>query len=116
MAAGVGLVATAPSLAPLLVWYLLGGIGGGFMGVAAQSLLMRSTPDHLRAQTLGAVEMLRNIAFGLGVVGAGTAVAVAGARPVYAFVGVVMALGTVPVAMLVVRLGGPRRLRRPAFA
>jgi predicted MFS family arabinose efflux permease len=116
MAAGVGLVATAPSLAPLLACYLLGGAGGGFMGVAAGSLLLRETPDHLRAQMLGAVEMLRNVAFGLGVVGAGAAVTLAGARPVYAAVGVTMALGTLPVAMLVVRLGGPRRLRQPAFA
>jgi hypothetical protein len=44
-------------------------------------------------------------------VGAGAAVAPAGPRPVYAAVGLVMALGTVPVAALVYRLGGPRRLR-----
>jgi MFS family permease len=115
MAAGVTLVALSPALGPMLVCYLVGGAGGGFMGVAAQSLLMRSTPDHQRARMLGAVEACRNVAFGLGVVGAGAAVTLAGARPVYAVVGVGMALGTLPVAALVASLGGPRALR-PAVA
>jgi MFS family permease len=115
MAAGVALVATAPSLGPMLACYLIGGAGGGFMGVAAQSLLLRSVPDDQRGRLLGAVESCRNVAFGLGVVGAGAAVTLAGARPVYAVVGLTMAIGALPVAALVVSLGGPRRLR-PAVA
>jgi MFS family permease len=115
MAAGVGLVAAAPSMGPLLACYLLGGVGGGFMGVAAQSLIMRSAPDHLRGRTLGTIDACRNFAFGLGVVGAGALVTLVGARPVYAAVGLTMALGTLPVAALVIRLGGPRSLR-PAVA
>jgi MFS family permease len=111
MAAGVGLVAAAPSLGPMLGCYLLGGLGGGFMGVAAQSLIMRSAPEHLRARALGAIESARNLAFGLGVIGAGALVTIIGARPVYAAVGLAMALGTLPVASLVARLGGPRALR-----
>jgi MFS family permease len=111
MASGIGLVALAPSLAPLLACYVLGGFGGGFMGVAAQSLIMRSIPDAVRARTQGAIESCKNASFGLGVIGAGTAVSLAGARPVYAMVGLVMALGTLPLAMLVRRLGGPRSLR-----
>jgi MFS family permease len=111
MATGIGLIALAPSLGPMLGCYLLGGFGGGLMGVAAQSLIMRSVPDHLRARTQGVIESCRNVTFGLGVVGAGTAVALAGARPVYAAVGLVMALGALPVAILVRRLGGPRSLR-----
>jgi MFS family permease len=110
MAAGVGLVASAPSIGPMLACYLLGGAGGGFMGVAAQSLILRSAPDHLRARTLGAIESCRNLTFGLGVIGAGALVGLVGARPLYAAVGLTMALGTLPVAALVVRLGGPRRL------
>jgi MFS family permease len=110
MAAGVGLVATAPTIHPMLLCYLLGGAGGGFMGVAAQSLILRNAPDHMRARTLGAIESCRNVAFGLGVAGAGALVGLVGARPVYAVVGVVLMLGTLPVAMLVMRLGGPRRL------
>jgi MFS family permease len=116
MAAGVGLVATAPTLGPMLACYLLGGLGGGFMGVAAQALILRSVPDHLRARVLGAVDMCRNVAFGAGVIGAGAAVSLAGARPVYAAVGVTMALGALPVAALVIRLGGPRPLRGESVA
>jgi MFS family permease len=111
MAAGVGLVATADTITPMLGCYLLGGLGGGFMGVASQSLIMRAAPDHLRARTLGAIEACRNVAFGLGVVGAGALVTLVGARPVYAAVGITMAVGTLPVAALVMRLGGPRPVR-----
>jgi MFS family permease len=110
MALGVGLVAVSQSLMPALTCYLLGGLGGGLMGVAAQSLIVRRTPDRLRARTLGAIESCRNLAFGAGVLGAGALVGVLGARPVYAFVGLTMALGTLPVAKLVMRLGGPRPL------
>jgi MFS family permease len=119
MAAGIGLVALAPSLGQMLACYLLGGLGGGFMGVAAQSLILRGAPDSMRARTLAAMEGCRNVAFGIGVVGAGVLVGVAGARPVYALVGLVLTLGTLPVAVLVARLGGPRALRRapePAVA
>ncbi len=73
-------------------------------------MIVRNTPDAERAATLGAIESLRNMAFGAGVVGAGAAVTLAGPRPVYALVGLVMAVGTLPVLSLVLRLGGPRRL------
>jgi hypothetical protein len=85
------------------------------MGVATQSLILRTTPDRVRARTLASIDACRNVAFGLGVVGAGAAVTLAGARPVYAVVGVVLALGTLPVARLVLR-GGAARLRPVAAA
>jgi MFS family permease len=111
MAAGVGMVAIAPSLSSMLACYLLGGAGGGFMGVAAQSLITRGVPDQLRARALGSIEACRNVAFGLGVVGAGVLVQMLGARPVYAAVGMAMALGTLPLVGLVLRQGGLRMLR-----
>jgi MFS family permease len=110
MATGVGLMAVSPSLGPMVACYLLGGAGGGLMGVAAQSMVLRNVPDGLRARTLGAIESCRNVAFGLGAIGAGALVGAVGARPVYAFVGLAMAVATLPVAALVVKLGGPRRL------
>jgi MFS family permease len=116
MALGVALVAAAPQLGAALGCYLLGGLGGGFMGVAAQSLLLRNTPERSRSSVLGAMDALRNAAFGVGVVLAGATVALAGPRPVYAAVGGVMALGALPVAALVMRLGGPRRLRPAAVS
>jgi hypothetical protein len=64
---------------------------------------MRSAPDRLRGRMLGAIESARNLAFGLGVVGAGALVGLLGPRPVYAAVGLTMALGTLPVASLVGR-------------
>jgi MFS family permease len=117
MALGVALVAVAPALGAAVACYALGGLGGGFMGVAAQSLVLRNAPEHARATVLGALDACRNVAFGVGVVLAGATVAAAGPRPVYAAVGVLMAIGALPAAALVVRLGGPRRLRpAPALA
>jgi MFS family permease len=115
MAVGVGVVATAPSIGPALACYMLGGLGGGFMGVAANSMILRSVPDAERPRLLGVIESCRNTTFGLGVVGAGALVGLLGPQPVYAAVGIVMALGTIPVAALVRRLGGFRALR-PAVA
>jgi MFS family permease len=115
MAAGIGLVAASPTLVPALACYLLGGVGGGFMGVAVQSLILRNAPDHLRARTLGAIDACRNVASGLGVIGAGVLVELVGPRHMYGIVGIVLVLGTLPVLALVMRLGGPRALR-PAGA
>jgi MFS family permease len=115
MAAGVGVVAVAPSIAPALACYLLGGLGGGFMGVAANSMILRSVPDAERPRLLGVIEACRNTTFGLGVVGAGALVGLLGPQPIYAAVGILMALGTIPVAVFVRRLGGFRALR-PAVA
>jgi predicted MFS family arabinose efflux permease len=100
----------------MLGCYLLGGIGGGFMGVAAQGLILRSVHPDRRGGVLGVIESCRNVALGLGVVGAGVFVEVLGPRPVYALVGVAMALGALPVAILVRRLGGLRPLRAAAVA
>jgi predicted MFS family arabinose efflux permease len=111
MAAGVGLAALTPSLAPTLACYLLGGLGGGFMGVAAQGLILRSVHADRRGAVLGVIESCRNVALGLGVVAAGAFVELLGPRPVYALVGAAMALGALPVAMLVRRMGGVRSLR-----
>ena len=114
MAAGVGLVGLQPALGSMLACYLLGGFGGGLMGVAAQSLIMRATPDALRAQVLGTIDACRKVAFAAGVAGAGAAVALAGPRPVYVAVGLTMAAGALPVAALVRSLGGLRPLRPAA--
>jgi MFS family permease len=111
MAAGVGFVAVAPALGPMLVCYLVGGAGGGFMGVAAQSLVLRRVPGDLRARALGGIDACRNVAFAVGVMGAGVLVGLLGARPVYGLVGVTMALAALPVAALVRQLGGARPLR-----
>jgi MFS family permease len=116
MAAGVGFVALSPTLGPMLACYLVGGAGGGFMGVAAQSLVLRRVPDKLRARALGGIDACRNVAFGVGVVGAGTLVGLLGARPVYALVGLTMALATLPLAALVRQLGGAQPLRRTPAA
>jgi MFS family permease len=111
MAAGVGFIAVAPALGPMLACYLVGGAGGGFMGVAAQSLVLRRVPGELRARALGGIDACRNVAFCVGVLGAGALVGLLGARPVYGLVGVTMAVATLPVAALVRQLGGARALR-----
>jgi MFS family permease len=117
MAFGIGLTALASSLDEAVAAYVLGGLGGGFMGVATQSLIVRRAPEHLRARLLAAVEACRNAAFGGGVLLAGTVVTAFGPRLTYAVVGVGVLLGCAPLVALVGRLGGPRALRpAPAVA
>jgi MFS family permease len=111
MAAGIGLTGLAPFLPVAALCYVLGGLGGGFMGVAAQSLILRRTPEHLRARMLAAVDACRNLAFGAGALAAGVVGTFAGPRLVYGLVGVGVLIGCVPIAALVRRLGGPRSLR-----
>ena len=117
MALGIGSVALAGTLAPALLSYLAGGVGGGFMGVAAQSLTMRRAPDALRARVIGAMDACRNVAFGSGVILAGFVVAPLGPSHTYALVGAGVLLGCLPLLGLVRRLGGVRPLRpHPAAA
>jgi MFS family permease len=114
MAIGIGGVALAPGIFGALACYVAGGLGGGFMGVATQSLLTRNAPDEKRSRVLGAVDMCRNAAFGLGVIFAGALVGPIGAQLTYAFVGIGVLVGVLPVVALVRRLGGPRPLRLPS--
>jgi MFS family permease len=115
MGAGIALVAAMPVLAPALACYVLGGLGGGFMGVAAQSLVQRNTPDRLRGRVFGALDGVRNLAFAAGVAGAGVLVGPLGARPTYAIVGLGVILGVVPLYLVARERGGLRSLR-PAAA
>jgi MFS family permease len=111
MACGLGSTALAPVLAPAVAAYVLGGFGGGLMGVAAQSLILRRTPREMHARMLGSLDMLGNASLGAGVLLAGLVVGVLGPRPVYALVGLGLLLGCAPLAVLVRRLGGLRALR-----
>jgi predicted MFS family arabinose efflux permease len=111
MAAGIGLVALTPAIGFVFACYLVGGIGGGFMAAASQSLLQRNTPDPLRSRVLGATDAARNVAFAAGALVAGFAVAALGPQLTFGLVGVGVLLGLIPMVRLVNELGGPRSLR-----
>jgi MFS family permease len=111
MAVGLGLVALAPTLLPTTLSYVLGGLGGGFMGVGSQSLILRRTAEAMRGRALAALDACRNLSFGAGVLAAGGVVGLLGPRPVYALVGLGVMLGCLPLVALVGRLGGLRALR-----
>jgi MFS family permease len=116
MAAGIGLVALTPAIGMVFACYLIGGVGGGFMAAASQSLLHRNTPDPLRARVLGATDAARNVAFGIGALTAGFAVSAIGPQLTFGFVGVGVLVGLIPVVRLVNELGGPRSLRPASSA
>jgi MFS family permease len=117
MAVGIGSVALAGTLAPALLSYLAGGLGGGFMGVAAQSLVMRRADDAQRSRVIGAMDACRNVSFGAGVILAGFVVAPLGPSATYGLVGTAMLVGCLPLLALVRSLGGLRPLRaRPGVA
>jgi NRE family putative nickel resistance protein-like MFS transporter len=111
MGVSIASVSLAGTLTPALLSYVLGGLGGGFMGVAASSLVLRRAPDEMRARVIGTMEACRNVSFGVGVIAAGFVVAPLGPSTTYAFVGSAVVIGCVPLARLLHRLGGLRPLR-----
>lgn len=115
MAIGIGSVSLAETLAPALLSYVIGGLGGGLMGVASQSLVLRRAPAAIRARVLGTIEACRNLSFGVGVSLAGVLVAPLGPSHTYALVGGAVLVGCLPLVSLVRELGGVRPLR-PARA
>lgn len=117
MGVALAVVGLSPWFWPAVVCYVAGGAAGGFLLVAAQSLLQRNAPDALRGSVFGAAEGLKSGAFGIGVLAAGFVVEAAGAQTTYVLVGLGVLAGTVPLAALVRRTGGVRPLRlRPAVA
>jgi MFS family permease len=105
VAMGIALVGLAPVFWPVLVCYAAGGAAGGFLMVAAQSLVQRHTEDAWRGRVSAAADALRTAAFGVGVLAAGFGVGVLGPRQTYVLVGLGV-LGSAAVALRLVRRTG----------
>jgi MFS family permease len=105
MGAGIASVALAPVFWPTLLSYVVGGLAGGFLLVAAQSLIQRSASESTRGRALAAAEGAKTAAFGVGVLAAGSVVELLGPQVTYAFVGAGVLLSALPLARLVVPRG-----------
>ncbi len=101
MGAGIASVAVAPVFWPTLVSYVVGGAAGGFLLVAATSLIQRSAGDDIRGRALATADGIKSAAFGAGVLLAGSVVGAVGPQATYAFVGIGVVVSAVPVARLV---------------
>jgi MFS family permease len=115
MAVGIASVALMPVTGAVFACYVVGGLGGGFMGAASQSIVQRNVPDHLRGRVFGAMEAARNLAFGIGALMAGLIVSALGPVTTFGVVGIAVLVGLIPMARVVRDLGGLRSLR-PAFS
>jgi MFS family permease len=111
MGTGIALVGLCPVLGAAACAYVVGGAGGGLMGVAAQSIMQRNTPDSLRGRVQGAMESARNMAFAAGALSAGALVGALGPHATYLVVGVGVLVAATPLWRLARDLGGLRALR-----
>jgi MFS family permease len=106
MGVGIAAVALTPVFWPALACYVLGGAAGGFLLVAAQSLIQRSASEATRGRALASAEGAKTAAFGVGVIAAGGVVGTLGPQATYALVGAGVLLSAVPLARLVRPAGG----------
>jgi MFS family permease len=113
MACALACVGLSPIFWPTLVCYAVGGAAGGFLLVAAQSLLQRHTDDEARGRFSAAADALRTAAFGVGVLAAGFGVGVVGPRATYVLVGIGVMLSSIAAYGVVRQTGG---LRAPTLA
>jgi MFS family permease len=107
MGLGIASVALAPVFWPALLAYVVGGFAGGFLLVAATSMVQRAASDATRGRALAAAEGAKTAAFGLGVLLAGTVVGHLGPQATYALVGVGVLASSLPVARLALAGRGP---------
>jgi predicted MFS family arabinose efflux permease len=111
MAAALGSVGLMPVFWPALVCYAVGGCAGGFLLVAAQSMMQRLSEDAVRGRVMAAADTLRTVAFAVGATCAGFAVGPLGPRLTYELAGLGVLLSSLPAFMLVHATGGLRALR-----
>jgi MFS family permease len=115
MGAGIASVALTPVFWPALGSYLVGGTAGGFLLVAAQSMIQRSADDATRGRALASADGAKTAAFGIGVLAAGSVVEHLGPQATYALVGAGVLVSAVPLARLV-RVHRSRAATAPALA
>jgi MFS family permease len=116
MGLGIASVALTPVFWPALLAYVVGGFAGGFLLVAATSMVQRSASDATRGRALAAAEGAKTAAFGLGVLLAGTVVGHLGPQATYALVGVGVLASSLPVARLALAGRAPEPTTAPALA
>jgi MFS family permease len=111
MGCALGCVGLSPIFWPTLLCYAIGGAAGGFLLVAAQSLLQRYTDDEWRGRVSAAADGLRTGAFAVGVLSAGFGVSALGPRDTYVLVGLGVLLSSVAAYAVVRQTGGLQPLR-----
>ena len=118
--AGVGLMivsylgmGTSASVAAVVAFSLLGGVGNGLEGVALPTFIQERTPDALQARVNGVVESLRTAAPGAGFLLGGVVAAAASPRAAYWVAGL-GALAVALAATAALRSGSARLVTAPA--
>jgi MFS family permease len=106
MGLGIAAVGVCPMFGPTVPFYVLGGAAGGFLLVAAQSLLQRHSPPTIRGRLIGVAEALRSSSFAVGALSAGFIIEAIGAQHTYVLVGLGVIVSALPVFTLVRRTGG----------
>jgi MFS family permease len=116
MGCALGCVGLMPIFWPTLLCYVAGGAAGGFLLVAAQSLMQRHTDDDTRGRVSAAADALRTAAFGIGVLCAAFGVSAVGPRSTYVLVGIGVVASSAAAFRVVRQTGGLRPIRPAAQA
>jgi MFS family permease len=116
MGLGIAAVGVSPVFWPTVGCYVVGGAAGGFVLVAAQSILQRHSPDNMRGRLAGLVEAMRASSVVVGALSAGFVIEAIGAQPTYLLVGLGVMLSAAPLLTVVRRTGGAHPPWRPAPA
>ena len=111
MGGGIAAVGLCQVFWPTVALYVVGGVAGGFLLVAAQSILQRHSPAPIRARLIGIAEALRSSSFAVGALSAGFIIEAIGAQRTYLLVGLGVILSALPALVLVRRTGGLQPLR-----
>lgn len=101
MGAAIGCVALTPVFWPALLCYVVGGAAGGFLLVAASSIVQRAVADEVLGRVTATAEGLKTAAFGAGVVCAGAIVGLLGPQGTFGLVGAGVVLSAWPLLRLV---------------
>jgi MFS family permease len=111
MGLGIAAVGVCPAFWPTVPLYVVGGAAGGFLLVAAQSILQRHSPPTIRGRLIGVAEALRSGSFAIGALSAGFIIEAIGAQHTYLLVGLGVIVSALPVFAVVRRTGGLQPLR-----
>jgi MFS family permease len=115
MGVSLAMVAVFPGMAGAIVCYVAGGTAGGFLLVAAGSMLQRAADDSVRGRALAVADAAKNAFFGVGTLAGGILVAGLPVHAVYLAVGCGVVASALP-AWRLVRVVTPAPLGATAAA
>ncbi len=106
-AVALGAIGAAPWLASAVALLALAGFLNSISAVAEETIVQRSTPDHVRSRVMAAQEAIWIAALGIGLGAGGGVIALLGVRATYGLAGALGFAGSLVLAWLLARNRSP---------